>query len=60
MVSTGVELVDNNDAARICLVVIFNHRFEANLPILDRLYGDRFHHVRYLMPFYQGTRSDVI
>ena len=44
----------------MCLVVIFNHRFEANLEKLDRIYASRFEHVRYLMPFYQGTRSDVL
>jgi hypothetical protein len=46
--------------ARICLIVVFNHRFEANLSLLDRLYRGRFGHVRYLMPFYCGTRNDVI
>lgn len=41
------------------LVVVFNHAFEANLPRLDALYANRFSDVRYLMPFYQGTRTDV-
>lgn len=45
--------------SRVCLVVIFNHRFEANLPKLDGIYGSRFRHVRYLMPFYRGSRTDV-
>jgi hypothetical protein len=45
---------------RICLVVIFNHNFEKNLPILDRIYSGRFDNVRYLMPFYKGSRPDVI
>ena len=42
------------------LVVVFNHRFERNLPVLDRIYGDRFPKRVYLMPFYDGTRSDVV
>jgi hypothetical protein len=45
---------------KVCLVVIFNHNFEKNLPILDSLYQGRFSHVRYLMPYYTGHRSDVL
>lgn len=46
--------------ADVCLVVVFNHRFERNLGTLDRIYKDRFSNVKYLMPFYEGDRSDVI
>ncbi len=45
--------------SRLCLVVVFNHRFDANLPKLDRLYQGRFGRVHYLMPFYDGARPDV-
>lgn len=44
----------------VCLVVVFNHRFERNLETLDRIYKDRFSHITYLMPFYEGNRPDVI
>jgi len=36
---------------KICLVVVFNHRFEQNLPILRAYYSSRFSHIRFLMPF---------
>lgn len=36
---------------KICLVILFNHRFERNLTVLDRIYGPRFDHIRHLMPF---------
>lgn len=42
------------------LVVVFNHPFDANLPKLDRYYGDRFGPPTYLVPFYRGPRPDVI
>jgi hypothetical protein len=42
------------------LVVVFNHRYDANLPKLDAIYGERFGNIRYLMPFYDGPRGDVI
>jgi hypothetical protein len=50
----------SSTAGAVCLVVVFNHNFEKNLPILDRLYAGRFSHVRYIMPFYEGERRDVI
>lgn len=40
------------------LVVIFNHRFEGNLPLLAQIYGDRFDPT-YLMPFYRGDDPAV-
>lgn len=45
---------------KVCLVVIFNHRFDRNLPLLRKIYGGRFSNVRFLMPFYDGTDTDVI
>jgi len=38
---------------RAKLVIVFNHRFDRNLPVLDRVYADRFE-VSYLVPFYRG------
>ena len=44
----------------ICLVIIFNHRFDRNLPLLRKIYGGRFSNIRFLVPFYDGDDSDVI
>lgn len=45
---------------KVCLVVIFNHRFDRNLPLLRKIYGARFSNIRFLMPFYDGSDVDVI
>ena len=45
---------------RYCLVVVFNHRFEANLPRLRALYRGRFSTVRFLVPFYREGDPDVV
>ena len=45
---------------KVCLVVIFNHRFDRNLPLLRKIYGERFSDIRFLMPFYDGADDDVI
>lgn len=45
---------------KVCLVIIFNHRYDKNLPLLRKIYGERFSEIRFLMPFYDGADSDVI
>ncbi len=48
---------------KLCLIVIFNHRFDRNLPFLREYYGKKFAAVRFLMPFADDlidTAPDVI
>lgn len=45
---------------KVCLVIIFNHRYDKNLPLLRKIYGERFSEIRFLMPFYDGADADVI
>lgn len=45
---------------KVCLLILFNHRYDKNLPILDDMYKGRFSHIRYIVPFYDGNRDDVI
>lgn len=47
-------------SAHVCLVVIFNHQYNRNLPGLRERYRPSFSHVRFLVPFYRGTDDDVI
>lgn len=44
----------------VCLVIIFNHKYDKNLPILRELYRNRFGTIRFLVPFYEGEDADVI
>lgn len=45
---------------KIALIVLFNHRYDKNLPILEGLYKDRFSNRYYLVPFYDGDMENVI
>lgn len=36
---------------KICLLIVFNHKFNRNIPILQKIYGERFSHIYYLVPF---------
>jgi hypothetical protein len=42
------------------LIILFNHKFERNLPRLRALYGSRFDDIYFIMPFYEGDDADVI
>lgn len=44
----------------VCLVFIFNHRYDNNIPKLRKIYGERFSKIRFLMPFYNGCDPEVI
>lgn len=44
----------------VCLIVIFNHRYDKNLPILEDMYRNRFSSRYYLVPFYDGNMENVI
>jgi hypothetical protein len=43
-----------------CLVIVFNHRYDKNIPVLEKMYSSRFRHIYFLMPFYNGTHPNVI
>lgn len=44
----------------VALVIIYNHRYDQNIARLEELYSDRFSHIFHLMPFYNGTKENVI
>jgi len=45
---------------KICLTIVFNHKFENNVHKLNKLYKNRFDNIYYLMPFYTGNNKNVI
>ncbi len=46
--------------AKVALVIIYNHRYDDNIKILERIYKGRFSHIYHLIPFYDGDKSNVI
>lgn len=60
-----VELITDGEAIKmitekVALIIIFNHRYDRNIPILREMYKSRFTNIRFLMPFYDGEEEDVI
>jgi hypothetical protein len=48
------------NSSTCCLVVVFNHNHSQNVPLLRRLYGSRFSHLLFLMPFCRDPQKDII
>lgn len=44
----------------VCLVIVFNHRYDKNIPKLKSIYSSRFSNIYYLVPFYDGNEKNVI
>lgn len=48
-------------ACKICLCIVFNHAFPANIEVLERIYRHRFAAIRYIMPFHRDRdNADLI
>ena len=47
-------------ANKVALIFIFNHKFDKNIEILEKIYKDRFSHIYHLVPFYKGDKPNVI
>ena len=45
---------------KVALLVVYNHRYDKNIPIVEALYKNKFSHVYHLVPFYDGDKENVI
>ena len=46
--------------SKACLVIVFNHRYDKNIPILEKIYSPNFSNIYFLVPFYNGNHPRVI
>jgi hypothetical protein len=44
----------------VCLIIIYNHQYNKNIEILERIYERRFSNIYHLVPFYIGDKINVI
>lgn len=44
----------------ICLVLVYNHRFDSNIDKLEQVYRGKFDDIFHLIPFYEGDKQNVI
>ncbi len=45
---------------KVALVIIYNHRFDKNIEVLEQIYKNRFNFIYHLVPFYDGDKPNVI
>lgn len=46
--------------SKIALLIIYNHRFDRNIPILEKLLMDKWSNIFHIVPFYDGEKENVI
>ncbi|WP_114939276.1 MULTISPECIES: hypothetical protein [Mucilaginibacter] len=44
----------------VALIIIYNHQYNSNIEILEKLYNGRFTNIYHIVPFYTGDESNVI
>jgi hypothetical protein len=47
-------------ASAAALVVMYNHKYEKNIPTIEAIYRGRFEEIFHLVPFHTGTQANVI
>lgn len=45
---------------KTALLVVYNHRYDNNIPLVEKLYNERFANIYHLVPFYDGNTENVI
>jgi len=45
---------------KVALIIIYNHQYNKNIDILERIYNGRFSNIYHLVPFYNGEKQNVI
>lgn len=46
--------------SEVALIIIYNHQYNDNIDILERIYEHKFSDIYHLVPFYNGTKPNVI
>src|SRR5690348_16209399 len=46
--------------SKVALIIIYNHQYNKNIEIVERIYKNKFSNIYHLVPFYRGEKSNVI
>lgn len=46
-------------SCNVCLLIIYNHRYDANIEKLEKIYKFRFSNIFHIVPFYDGAKDNV-
>lgn len=45
---------------KIALLIIYNHRFDKNIPVLEEIFRGKFSHIYHIVPFYDCDKENVL
>jgi hypothetical protein len=45
---------------KVALIVIYNHKFDKNIALIEKIYEKRFSIIYHIVPFYTGNQPNVI
>ena len=45
---------------KIAVLIIYNHHYVKNIPLIEKLYKGKFSHIYHIMPFYNGNEKNII
>jgi len=45
---------------KVALIIIYNHQYNKNIEVLEKIYKNRFSDIYHLVPFYKGEKLNVI
>lgn len=45
---------------KIALMVVYNHRYDKNIPLVEKIYEGKFSYIYHIVPFYDGDKDNVI
>lgn len=51
---------DSQKKREVCLIFVYNHKYDQNIEKLERIYHGRFDNIFHLVPFYEGQQQNVI
>jgi hypothetical protein len=45
---------------KVALIIIYNHKYDKNIEVVEQVYQSRFSQIFHLVPFYSGDKENVI
>jgi len=48
------------NTSKVVLIIIYNHKYDKNIDLLEKIYENRFSSIYHLVPFYTGDKPNVI
>lgn len=55
-----LNIIKRTPMDKVALLIIYNHRYDKNISVLNKLYESKFTYIYHIIPFYDGDEGNVI